>query len=107
MEIKKTQNINFKGTLKFARQADAQNALLRFPINYLKYHCGAKNVEHQITLNEASNYLMVYTDYVPELSVCGVSSFRFLKKLDLCSNKQFIEQAREINKWLKRMKKFN
>lgn len=101
MRIEK--DINFKGRIKLEEQINSKDKFLRYSINHLKHHCGGANVEHSILYSEADRDLMVTTKFFPKN---GAYSFNFLKRLDLASKEKIDSQLKEINDWLKRMRKF-
>lgn len=104
MNINKTKNVSFGANIKFVRQADAENKLVKFPINYLKHHCGGKNVEHNAELSKDGLGLMIFSNYAPKNNK-EVSGFGFMKRVDISSTKeQILEQLNEIKKWVKKTK---
>lgn len=65
MNINKTQNVNFKGTVHLEGDA-VKNKSLRPLIYFLKHHCGNKDVHHSIyEKNSCLGLSSIYTTKVP------------------------------------------
>lgn len=55
MNIYKTQNTSFKGTVHLLNAARANDPVLRPLIHHLKYNCGNKNIHHYIDVSDTNN----------------------------------------------------
>ena len=111
MDIKRTQNVNFTGTVILKKQALAENPLLRPLIKHLKNHCGGKDITHIIKADELC--LSVMSSYKPQKPVNG--HYKFLKSFDIVSCEsdpsitkknvnQMIDWSKEIPSWAKNIK---
>lgn len=96
MEIKRSQNVSFNGTVKFAKQSDAENKLLRPLINHLKHHC---NGEFRISYNK-DLYIGVSTTYEGTAKGINVVSGKPTDKHIY----QIIGWSNGINHWRKSLK---
>ena len=69
MKIQNNENVSFKGIVKFTKQADAENPVIRPLVNYLKHHCGGKSVEHELYMNKMN--VRVHSKYIPKRKLNG------------------------------------
>lgn len=64
MNVDKTQNANFSGTVHLVGQAKANDPILRPLIHHLKYNCGNKNTHHYIDVCDIDDSIQsVYSIY--------------------------------------------
>ena len=98
-------NISFSGKIALHKPSDAEQKALKYPINYLKYHCGGNNVEHNIFYNKEKNYLIDSINFRYKRSEEKIYGFSTLKKIDLTQSKEKItKELKTLNEWLKRRK---
>jgi len=111
MDIKRTQNVNFTGTVILKKQALAENPVLRPLIKHLKNHCGGKDIKHIIKVDKLC--ISVASSYTPQKPVNG--HYKFLKSFDIVSGEsdpsitkenvnQMIDWSKEIPSWVKNIK---
>lgn len=76
MNINKTSNINFKGTVHLEGQARANDPVLRPLIKQLKHHGGHKDVHYYIDVLDADNSIQdIHATYIPKQQVNNFGAF--------------------------------
>jgi len=110
MQIQNNQNINFKGAkVKFSKQADAENPILRPLVNYLKHNCGGNSVQHHIQINDIQ--LGVDSSYKPITTLGDID--KFSKSFGIVGDnpvtkenvQKVIAELKETTSWYRNIKK--
>lgn len=63
MNIAKTQNVAFNGTVHLEGQAKSNDPILRPLIHHLKYNCGSKDIHHYIKVCDADDFIQLKSVY--------------------------------------------
>lgn len=108
MKIQNNENVSFKGIVKFTKQADAENPVIRPLVNYLKHHCGGKSVEHELYMNKMN--VRVHSKYIPKWKLNGFD--RHDNLVVVGGNQGHVEIVNELlvklkntTEWAKNLKK--
>lgn len=113
MNIDKTQNVNFKGTVHLLDGVNSQNPVIRPLIHQLKHHCGSDKVVHYVAyypLGSASkaHCADVTSVYVPKNPINGVDQFKQQIRLVVLGSeierKELYNWKKDTKEWFQRIR---